>query len=365
MSVDIKIIKLKVRRGTNAQRQRVVLDQGEVGFTTDTQRLFVGNGVLSGGIPAASKVFPTVSTITNATGLPAELGDLVFVQTQGKLYQLTNLPASDELSWTAVGTSTDDVYVGYDGGTLTVLDNSIDGTRLNQQSLSSETITFNTNALTINYNPSHFEVNSSTQFAIASGAITKSEISSLALDNDKGVAGGENTKVYIKVDDETISFDAQGRLTVIGESATVVKYTDLDRGFSINPSTNSVDTVVQGVSPPLTLVNGLATLLSGFSSMQELPMFSVNNSGLVNLTTTSIYDVLTGVADNDFKGRLDQGSPTLDGLTTFTVMSSFGGVGVNKSLTSAGFIVFQGNYGTRQRGDISLQPFAIPVFKFK
>ena len=40
---------LRIRRGTNAQRQTVLFDQGELVYTTDTQKLYVGDGVTTGG----------------------------------------------------------------------------------------------------------------------------------------------------------------------------------------------------------------------------------------------------------------------------------------------------------------------------
>ena len=46
---DIEIVKLKLRRGTDSQRENVVLEQGELGYTTDSKRVFVGDGFLSGG----------------------------------------------------------------------------------------------------------------------------------------------------------------------------------------------------------------------------------------------------------------------------------------------------------------------------
>ena len=36
---DIEIVKLKLRRGTDAQRQTVKLEQGELGYTTDAKRV--------------------------------------------------------------------------------------------------------------------------------------------------------------------------------------------------------------------------------------------------------------------------------------------------------------------------------------
>jgi hypothetical protein len=40
---------LRIRRGTDAQRQSVQLDLGELAYTTDTQKLFVGDGTVLGG----------------------------------------------------------------------------------------------------------------------------------------------------------------------------------------------------------------------------------------------------------------------------------------------------------------------------
>jgi hypothetical protein len=41
---------LRIRRGTDTQRQTALLDQGELAYTTDTQKLFVGDGATAGGI---------------------------------------------------------------------------------------------------------------------------------------------------------------------------------------------------------------------------------------------------------------------------------------------------------------------------
>lgn len=40
---------LRIRRGTDAQRQPVVFDQGELIYTTDTYKLFIGDGTTAGG----------------------------------------------------------------------------------------------------------------------------------------------------------------------------------------------------------------------------------------------------------------------------------------------------------------------------
>jgi hypothetical protein len=43
---------LRIRRGTNAERQTIIFAEGELVYTTDTKDLFVGDGITLGGIPA-------------------------------------------------------------------------------------------------------------------------------------------------------------------------------------------------------------------------------------------------------------------------------------------------------------------------
>jgi len=41
---------LRIRRGTDAQRQTLTFDQGEVVYTTDTKKVYVGDGITQGGV---------------------------------------------------------------------------------------------------------------------------------------------------------------------------------------------------------------------------------------------------------------------------------------------------------------------------
>ena len=49
--------KIKLRRGLNLDRKKVVLDEGELGYTTDTKRVYVGDGALLGGKPVGAYNF--------------------------------------------------------------------------------------------------------------------------------------------------------------------------------------------------------------------------------------------------------------------------------------------------------------------
>lgn len=94
------LLKLLVRRGADADRQNVVLSEGELGYTTDTKRLFVGDGSTLGGIPIGGAYTYTNATPTN---VPGNVGDLVFDIDNYKLYRLKNTDYLSLSSWDVVG----------------------------------------------------------------------------------------------------------------------------------------------------------------------------------------------------------------------------------------------------------------------
>lgn len=70
------LLKLLVRRGTDTDRRNISLSEGELGYTTDTERLFIGNGQ-PGGVVAGNRYLGSDSdpAVTFTTALT---GDLVF-----------------------------------------------------------------------------------------------------------------------------------------------------------------------------------------------------------------------------------------------------------------------------------------------
>ena len=88
---NITIVKLKVRRGSDDQRKTIILDQGEVGYTLDTKRLFVGDGSKLGGHVIGNKglgTFTTIESLGDVTG--AQIGDVGYANSL--LFMLTSLP---------------------------------------------------------------------------------------------------------------------------------------------------------------------------------------------------------------------------------------------------------------------------------
>ena len=97
------IIRSLVRKGTNSQRQQIVLEEGELGYTTDTERLFVGNG--SGtGEAAGVKYLGNISDFSLVAAESPMPGD--FFKFDGNLYArkagLSGSTAAESLSASSV-----------------------------------------------------------------------------------------------------------------------------------------------------------------------------------------------------------------------------------------------------------------------
>lgn len=74
-----QIVKILIRKGTQAEKDTIVLDEAELGYTTDHKRVYVGDGVTIGGGIVGNKYFGEKNLPTQLGQLePAEYGDTVF-----------------------------------------------------------------------------------------------------------------------------------------------------------------------------------------------------------------------------------------------------------------------------------------------
>lgn len=89
---SVSIVKIKIRRGTNEERKRITLDNGELGYVTDLdyKRLYIGDGVTQGGIPLGLKLFYPAQAASYATYAKAELGDLIFDTATTRMYTVSS-----------------------------------------------------------------------------------------------------------------------------------------------------------------------------------------------------------------------------------------------------------------------------------
>jgi hypothetical protein len=96
------LLKLLVRRGANVDRQNIILSEGELGYTTDTKRLYVGDGqTLGGNLVGGSKFLgsnPLVTTFTNAI-----TGDIAFDSDNNVLYTFLGGDPTDTTRWSPIG----------------------------------------------------------------------------------------------------------------------------------------------------------------------------------------------------------------------------------------------------------------------
>lgn len=125
---DLSIVKIKVRRGTNSDRVRVILDEGELGFTTDHQRLWIGDGNTLGGVNVANKFLGYGNRITFGT---AQIGDTVYDLVERNIFALSSMPPSLSGNWVNIGPKTDNTYLYYNSTyKLDIVPDSVDRTKL-------------------------------------------------------------------------------------------------------------------------------------------------------------------------------------------------------------------------------------------
>tara|TARA_R110000824_G_scaffold222662_1_gene410396 strand:+ start:12711 stop:14384 length:1674 start_codon:yes stop_codon:yes gene_type:complete len=103
MAIEIlenTLLKLLVRRGTNADRKKITLASGELGYTTDTERLYIGNGSDMGGILVGNKWKGYTSDLTSLAGVIT--GDYAFDTSTNTLNVLTKGDGSSSDNWYTV-----------------------------------------------------------------------------------------------------------------------------------------------------------------------------------------------------------------------------------------------------------------------
>lgn len=106
---------IRIRRGTDSERQTTLLSAGEAAYTTDTKRFYIGDGTTVGGVNTSSKVFfgtsPTISAV---------IGDLFYKTNTSVFYLLTSTAGGDNLGNYARLTPNASSGLSYTGGTFTL-----------------------------------------------------------------------------------------------------------------------------------------------------------------------------------------------------------------------------------------------------
>ena len=334
---DIEIVKLKIRRGTEAQRTSVILEQGELGYTTDNKRIWVGDGFTSGGNVVGNVIHPPLS-ITSRTALAtATTGDLVY---ENKfLYQLSGTDYSVLSSWGFIGSAPDTNTIDYNASNkLHVIDNAISARNLHPDSVySSGAIGLNATAgLSANVDNSTLTVNTLTnQLSVLT--IDENHIATSSFGN--GIVGGGGTVISVDATN-TFSFPS-GELEIASVPAGVVDANAL-KGSSVGATLNVSGNVLN-----------LATIGNGATNALDAINYDIY--GRVSSRASTIVQNITGIS-TAYKGYLSQypNAPWSGGTLISATSANSAGTTASVNLSSAGFIQFD----TGTEGVV-----AIPVFK--
>jgi len=331
---DVEIVKLKLRRGTDAQRESVVLEQGELGYTTDSKRVFVGDGFLSGGNVLGAKNHPPMYVGTRTDLTEAVTGDMVYED--NLLYQLSGTDAAQLSAWTFVGTRTDGTSIDYNAGILELKDGGI-----TIDKVASDFVVPN-GGIELTTTGLSAAVDNATITINASGQLESTNVVISAGDVGIGLSGGAGDPIGVDVTEAftftggKLDFAAAGTDTVDGDA---IQTAALGTGLEKSGSTIQLETIGGGT------INPFHT--SEYDSKGRIT--SSNNTIEQNLSATS-----TTGGGEIFFGSMDAEAPGSE--TVINVLSgNIDGDAVTISLSSAGFMqIASGSNGN----------FAIPVFKF-
>lgn len=334
----IILSKSQLKRGTDATRKTVVFDQGELAYTTDTNRVFVGDGGTSGGIVVGNKVFSPISSIVSLTSTNAEVGDLRY--TNNSWYQLTAAPYNTISSWGKLQQPVDSVTFSYNSSnTLYINASSLSASLINPSTISNGLI-ISSGSLGVNYSTKNLEI-SSGLLAVKSAGIDEREISLSAF--SKGIKGGSGSKIELDVSSSFYFGTSSGRvLSLSGANPFTLTYTDLQSSwFGDGLLSDGSKVNVNYDSACLGLTAGKLTLsqYTAASGSKDWQNYIIDKNGRVVSSTSTIVNVLTGTQ-----------------ISSFNDLSA----SVISSLSSAGFIIFESTTNTQNGSGIGR--FAIPVF---
>ena len=95
------ILQVIIRQGVDSDRLNVKFKLGELVVTSDTNRLYVGDGNTYGGKLVGNKFLGSSADITSVT--PASIGDLAYDSDNFKLYRLITGDGSNISDWELIG----------------------------------------------------------------------------------------------------------------------------------------------------------------------------------------------------------------------------------------------------------------------
>lgn len=313
----VNITKSKVRRGTDTQRVSIILDEGELAYTTDKKRLYVGDGISFGGNIVGAKVFTSTNKLTETV---VEKGDVVYES--NKQYLLTDNDATNADNWEYIGTVPDNSTIVFTStNTLSVNPTPLQD-QIAQLVTDESTIVVTAND-TLSVNP----------------APLQDQIALLMTDNDTVVVTANNTlsvdNVHLNTANTATYNNTLGVDNDLLGVSCVVPLSASTTGVALNIDTDYFD--ISGSKLTLNIdTTGESTLIGGLSSNFKLvPGLFISDPELVNES-----DNYNAFSENLSSGK-DTFSGSIDGPgNPFTVFGKDdeGDYNAPQELKSAGFV---------------------------
>jgi len=392
---DITIIKLKIRRGTDAQRRTVVLEQGELGYAVDTGRVYVGDGITKGGSTVSPIFHLPVNTQNLRTTTNAAQGDIV--NEAGWLYQLTGTDYSQLSAWKFIGAETDDTTIEYvNKGQRRVLqlrNNSVGANKFNSDAAYSQggIVATSINGLSANVDKSTVIINDRNQIKV--GLIDHTNIGSNSF--NRGINGGNGSQIGLNLNPNgglgfvsnqlavtgvpvgaasisvgninfSTTFDSTKGMKQDGAGALIyTRFYNYNPPVSFDPTDGRLGLNYNGnqftvVSDALTLVEGdPPSNLAKTEKTGYLQSVIVNDRGRVTGTVSTVYDILSSCATNPGLTAFNGYALNTEATTGITVHDSNNNL---ITLRSAGFLSLSGV--TTQSGETIPGRIAIPIYLY-
>jgi hypothetical protein len=357
---DITIVKLKIRRGSNAQRQSVILEQGELGYVTDTKRVFVGDGIIAGGTVVGNIAHSPGSRLTRST---ASVGDII--KDQRLLYQLTSPDYTQTGSWTQLSPDPDNLTLQYNGNNqLIIKNNGITGVKFDSTAAHYRggLVATTNNGLSADIDNNTIIINSYDGYRLSVGVLNAGNISSSVL--GKGLEGGSGSVIQVKEDPAIFGYNGSNQLSLTALPPGIVIATSLSSasiGPGLSISSDKLIAALQSVdNTSLELVSGVVKLKPFTdASTTAFENITYNTYGQILSTSSVVYENLSGKNTGTaalFNGHIDQ--ETYSNQTLITAMSADNPnnpvVWATVTLSSAGFMTLATTMGR----------VAIPIFSY-
>ncbi len=336
---SVTIVKIKVRRGTDEQRKAITLEQGELGFTTDTKRLYIGDGITVGGLAVAPQVYTPLSKTYSITGVTASIGEIV--PAGSLIYQLTSSDYSALSSWANISTKPDNItleYTGTDSKVLSIKNNNVGSNSFNSTAAYpfGGIIATTSNGLSANVDNTYV-VLSSNKITITS--ISADKISSQFIGN--GLLGGDGSKISINAG-PGFAFDTTTKYLKLTSLPSKVATLDSIDTTTIYGDGIALDNIDRLILDKTNILGDGLTLDPSNKIALDSTTLTIPGSGISFIPTQGLYInfppvIGNNLSINNITGKLQADIPTTDNSSLITVGNEFQIADVTVAADTAGF----------------------------